>query len=211
MINRMLEGFMTEFGEFFKRQYAILPKNLKDLVKFSVFSVARQVGPEPLGWLENGCIVSEEAIFKYSLASMMVLMNEINGANKRILNFHPFISEGLMGMIYLFQIPLKEARGGAFDAAVLVMARYEDRTVLYQFHNPLERIFSITADEFVKEFHTNFPDDIHRSLMKNERAPFEMTLRNLNSRLQTISIGFKQPVDVKNEMLVSIKKLSELI
>ena len=210
-IHRVLEIFMNEFAMALSNRYAVLPNSILDLIKFGIFSVARQAGPEPIGWLARDYELDEKAVFKYSLSSMMVLMNEVEGAKHRILNFHPFIGDKLLGMIFLFQIPLGEARGGAFDATILVTADFEDRAIIYQHHNELERVFTVTADEFISTFQGKFGKDIQYNIQRADREPFNRILEQLNSRLNSISIGYRPPKDIKLDMMNSISKLSKLL
>ena len=106
LISSVLEKFHDRFFEQFSERYQKVPKSLKDFVEFSILTVTRQAGPEPFSWDIKDNKITEERIFKYSISSMMLLMDEINGANKRVLNFHPYVSEEMLGIVFLFQIPL---------------------------------------------------------------------------------------------------------
>jgi hypothetical protein len=211
IVENMLEGFIDTFQKKLDAKYKSLPKTLADLFKFAIFSSARKLGPEPLGWWEKSPELSDESIFKYSLSSMMMLVNEVEGAKHRYVNFHPFISNKLIGIIFLFQIPLEKARGGAFDSAILIMANYDDRSILYQNHKPLEKICSLTADELTQLFYATFGDDIHRNITKSEKSKFAKLLKNLYERLNSVPIQQKSSEDVKKEMQDSMDLLKKLL
>jgi hypothetical protein len=212
VLQRMFDQFTLVYEEKLKARYQILPKSLDDLMSFSIFSTARQAGPEPIAWdTVKNASVTEEMIWKYSMSGMMVLMNEVKGAVSRVLNFHPLITENKLMMIYLFQIPMPNARGGAFDSAIITMVNYEDRAILYKFHSQIEHIFSLTADDLTQEFQNQLSNDIQGPL-KNRNA-FHSLVKTLSGRFKAIPLTdlSDKKENLKNEMLDSIKQLTKLI
>lgn len=212
VLKRMFDQFSLVFEEKLKARYQILPKSLNDLMIFSIFSAARQAGPEPIAWdtRKDGSI-TDEMIWKYAMSGMMVLMNEVKGAVTRVLNFHPLITENKLLMIYLFQIPLPGARGGAFDSAIITMVKYEDRAILYKFHTQIEHIYSLTADELTHEFQNQMANDIQAPI--NNRDAFHAIVNTLAGRFNAIPLTdlSEKKENLRNEMLDSIKQLTKLI
>ena len=210
VVSRFLERLSRKYRWQIEQQYKKLPNSLEPFIKFVIFSVARKMGPEPVAWVIKDENVSEDKIFTYSVSSMMLLINELSGAHKRVLNFHPFISDDLLGAIFLFQIPFEEARGGAFDSSIMLGVDYGIRALLYQKHYDLERIMSISGDELVNVFIENFSDDIHKPINLSIRQKFVPYLNRLLLRINSIPITFHSD-DIKEEMKDSIKALKELL
>ena len=209
-VSSILNRFYERYHEKLDELYETMPNSLKEYLNFSIFSVARNAGPEPFAWQNISKEVGEDKIFKYSITSMMLLMDEIGGAKRRILNFHPYVHDQLLGVIYLFQIPMEEARGSAFDCSLVVAVDYNERAFLYQLHYELEKIFSITADEITEHFIDYFKEDPQRPLNAEDRRKFTRFLEKLVRRLDSIPIKLKHE-DVKDEMLNSIRSLSDML
>ncbi len=209
-VNRILEIFNARFGAFFKTQYSDIPTTVGRLMNFGLVAIARQHGPEPFGWYSPEDLISEKELSEYAVTSMMVLMNERQGANSRVLNFHPFISENRLGLIYLFQIPDQQARGGSFDAAFLLTTDYEYRTNLYPKHLELEMIFSEFADEFVTGFSEKFGMKSNRPITGEDRDDFNFLMSNLFYRLNSVRMGIIPEHRLKHEMQNAIRKLDEV-
>lgn len=182
----MFEVFFTKFSEKLALKYPITYENsLAELVKFSIFSVARRSGPEPIGWWEN---IDSDIIFKYSTASLLLLIDEIKGATRRTLNFHPFIADRTLGVIYLFQIKNDLARGNSFDATILVITDYQYRDILYKIHSELEKILSKTADTLIKAFNTELSENVEAPITDSNREPFRQILKKMHLQMKTIPL-----------------------
>lgn len=185
IILSMFELFSAQFTEKLALEYPKTYENsLGAISKFSIFSVARQTGPEPIGWWEN---LDYEIIFKYSTTSLLLLVNEVRGATHRTLNFHPFIADQYLGIIFLFQIDrLKDIRGKAFDASILIMTDYQFRNTIYKMHNILEKILNETSDKLINVFISEFKDDGEAPI--SNREPFRKVLQEMHKKLKTIPL-----------------------
>ncbi len=180
-IQKFQEALLLEYPDIINRDFS-----LGNIIKFSIFSVARQNGPEAFSWWEN---VDPDIIFKYSTSSLLLLMNELEGASRRTLNFHPFISENYFGIIFLFQIPAKGARGEAFDSTILVMSDYKYRNVFYQLHDELEQVFNEIANDIIITFQDQFKDDVQGPITDEMRDNFNLVLKKMHNKLEKYSIN----------------------
>ena len=207
---QMLEAFIRNFGTRLNERYVSLPKTFNELVKFNIFALARQAGPEPIAWnMQNGTQLSQDQIWKYAMSGMMMLINEVEGAKHTVLNYHSFIHEGYLGIIYLFHIPLAQARGGAFDAAIMTMINYEDRTLVYENHDMLERIYCVTGEDFISKFQELYSENIQAKI--ENRDPFFEIIAHLQERLGSISFVAKKAEVVKSEMMDSLRELGKIL
>ncbi len=186
IILSMFELFSAKYSEQLAQEYPRTFENsLGSLAKFSIFSAARKLGPEPIGWWED---IDYDIIFKYSTASLLLLVNEVRGATHRTLNFHPFIADQYLGIVFLFQIEnLKEARGKAFDASILIMTDYQFRNTIYKMHTVLEKILNETSDKLIDAFKSEFDDD-YEAFVSN-RKPFRQILQEMHKKLKTIPLN----------------------
>ncbi len=181
----MFELFSAQFAEKLALEYPRTFENsLGSISKFSIFSVARQAGPEPIGWWEN---LDYEIIFKYSTSSLLLLVNEVRGATHRTLNFHPFIADQYLGIIFLFQIENLKEPGKTFDASILVMTDYQFRNTIYKMHNILEKILNETANQLIEVFTSEFKDDSEAPII--DREPFRKILQKMHIKLKTIQLN----------------------
>jgi len=186
IILSMFELFSAQFAEKLALEYPrTFEKSLGSIAKFSIFSVARQAGPEPIGWWEN---LDYEIIFKYSTSSLLLLVNEVRGATHRTLNFHPFIADQYLGIIFLFQIENLKEPGKTFDASILIMTDYQFRNQMYKMHSILEKILNETANQLIETFISEFKDDSEAPVLNRE--PFRVILQKLHKKLKTIPLKF---------------------
>jgi len=186
IILSMFELFAAQFTEKLALEYPrTFDKSLGSIAKFSIFSVARQAGPEPIGWWEN---LDYEIIFKYSTSSLLLLVNEVRGATHRTLNFHPFIADQYLGIIFLFQIEDLKEPGKAFDASILIMTDYQFRNQMYKMHTILEKILNESANKLIEAFISEFKDDSEAPI--SNREPFRVILQKMHKKLKTIPLKF---------------------
>ena len=188
IVQTMFDVFSERFTLRLEQEYPVTTLDLYKLSKFSIFSLSRQAGPEPISWWEN---MDEDLVFKFSIASLLLLVNEINGASARTLNFHPFISDKYMSVILLFQIQVPEARGEAFDASILIMFDYQIRNILYKYNNQFEQILNDTADKMEAAFLAEYSSDIHAQITPDNRRKFALILKNMQLQLQQFVIDPK--------------------
>jgi len=185
IILSMFELFSAQFTEKLALEFPKTFENsLGSIAKFSIFSAARQAGPEPIGWWEN---LDYEIIFKYSTSSLLLLVNEVRGATHRTLNFHPFIADQYLGIIFLFQIENLKEQGKTFDATILIMTDYQFRNTIYKMHNVLEKILNETSDKLINTFISEFKDDSEAPILNRE--PFRKILQEMHKKLKTIPLS----------------------
>ena len=184
IILSMFELFSAQFTERLALEFPKTFENsLGSIAKFSIFSAARQAGPEPIGWWEN---LDYEIIFKYSTTSLLLLVNEVRGATHRTLNFHPFIADQYLGIIFLFQIENLKEKGKTFDATILIMTDYQFRNTIYKMHTVLETILNETSDKLINTFISEFKDDSEAPILNRE--PFRKILQEMHKKLKTIPL-----------------------
>ncbi len=189
VVQTMFDVFSERFSMALDQEYPVTDLDLQKLSKFSIFSLSRQAGPEPISWWEN---IDEDIVFKYSIASLLLLVNEINGASARTLNFHPFITDKYMSVILLFQIQVPEARGEAFDASVLIMFDYNIRNILYGYNNEFEQILNDAADKLEKIFLSDYGSNIHGQITSESRQKLALVLKDIQEQLQQFTIDPKK-------------------
>ena len=121
---------------------------------------------------------------------MLLLVNEVRGATHRTLNFHPFITDQYLGIIFLFQIEdLMGARGKAFDASITIMTDYQFRNTIYKLHSVLEEILNETSNKLIEAFKSEFKDDCEKFV--SNRKPFRQILQELHKKLKTIPLDLE--------------------
>jgi hypothetical protein len=207
-LSTLLEEFIQQFGEKLKKEYDSTPLNIAQLIKYSIFELAREMGPEPFGWMFSPGVpeLPDEKIWQLGITCMMVLMNQVEGAKKRVLSFHPFVETEEIACIYLFQIPITGVRGNGFDAAIILMGNYEDRAILYENHQQLETILSQTADDCIKAFLLKYQKDPQTSQL--DRTIFHKLLKKMHSKYSILPISLKNRSDLKANMQESVRKLT---
>jgi hypothetical protein len=207
----ILAEFMLRYGGELSIQYQIPPKNVGNLIKYAIFAVNRQVGPEPVAFVvnEGKPPLTEDRLWKLGITGMMTLINEVEGAKTRVLTFHPFIESGELGAIFLFQIPFAQARGGAFDAALILVLDYEDRALIYENHAQMERYLSNLADKCVNFFHKHMINDIHASI--ENREELNGYLSELLKKLRHLKIAMRNTSNLEKSMIESLQDLNAIL
>lgn len=207
-LSEVLDIFYHSFGDKLKKEFDSTPLNLAQLVNYSIFEISREIGPEPLGWKFNHGVpeLPEEKLWQIGITCMMVLMNQVEGARKRVLSFHPLIETEEIACIYLFQIPLEGVRGNGFDAAIILMGNYEDRAILYENHKQIENILSNTADDCIRTFLCCYKSEPQSSHI--DRSFFHKILGKTFSKLSILPITVKEANNLKVDMQESVRKLT---
>ncbi len=141
LFSKLYENYSAKFNVLYQSP----PKNVKDISKALLFSMALAEGPEPISWVPPS--FPEDQALDYCLKSMLTLAGEFDGAAQNVLAFRPFIKAGILGVIFLFDIPDAKARGHAFDSALILLVEYRDRALIYEINQKLEKIFARSARE----------------------------------------------------------------
>ena len=204
IIEELFEDITTKYSEILAKKYSGTSQTLNDLISTIIFGTARQMGPEPIAAVTKKTL-EEDKLDRLTMAAMMVLTGELGGAKKRLINFHPFISHNLFGIIYLFQIPLEKARGYAFDSALILLTELENRAIVYNFHNELEKMLSKFADAIVEEFIKQASEDIHGPLPDLEE--FQKILGRIFLKLDKLIVDAKTSEETQVEMLDALRSL----
>ncbi|UYP48112.1 hypothetical protein NEF87_004397 [Candidatus Lokiarchaeum ossiferum] len=191
VVQTMFDVFCERYALRLDQEFPALELDLQTLSKFTIFSLSRQAGPEPIGWWEN---IDEDIVFKYSTSSLLLLLNEIDGASARTLNFHPFISDKYMSVIFLFQVQAPEARGEAFDASILIMFDYSIRNILYKYNDQFEQILNETADKLAATFIADYAENIQAPIRPESRKKFALILKGVQNQLKQFKID---PTEIK--------------
>ncbi|MHA1340637.1 MAG: hypothetical protein ACTSRZ_10905 [Promethearchaeota archaeon] len=205
----IIEGLFYELDERYsikiKKEYSELPKTLKSIVKYIVFSMARSMGPAPLYWIPQS--LNEKDAFKIAMKSLLILSGEINGANrKKMLAFQPLPEMDGLNICYIFQIPFNNARGGFFDSSISVICAYEDRAVVYQNYSNIENILSKGANRLTKTFISNANET---GEFINEKI-FDNILKEILDDFDSIPLNITKSAIVKDEMMRSLQELKEI-
>ncbi len=112
-----------------------IPKSFNSNIKGIIFSMSTARGPEPICWRSE---LNEGDIYNISMKAMLTLTGELDGAKEKVISFQPFIQYDALGIIFLFQIPFKTARGNAYDSCITILANYSDRAIIYEKNRELE-------------------------------------------------------------------------
>lgn len=166
-----LQDFTTRFAARLMEQFAEPPTTLKDITRAVVFSVMRDQGPEPICWHPRD--FAHDLTLDVSMKSLLLLVGELEGAQKEVLSHRPFIKQDALGLIYLFELPDARARGGAFDCTITILLDYAHRGIVYEKSLEIETLcrgFARTVREFglpaFEQDKTRHIADFHQRLLK---------------------------------------------
>jgi hypothetical protein len=207
-MEKLFQTFQTRYGLILAKKYSTDSLSLSEIFDLAIFSCARKMGPEPIAYVNKNKAIPEDRIYAISMASLMVLVGEYEGAKERILTFHPFIKDKRLGVIYLFQIPIQEARGNAFDAAILLMTDLANRAHCYNFHIVLERFMGLCADKLTEELQKQLKNvDVNDPVP--DKAKFEDILKVLLKDLDAVLVESKSTEETQADMLEALNSLKE--
>ncbi len=191
LFSKLYENYAEKFNAF----YQSLPKVLGDISKALIFSMALAEGPEPIVWVPS--TIPEEQILDYALKSMLTLAGEWEGAVQNVVAYRPFIKAGILGVIYLFDIQDANARGHAYDAALILLIDYRDRALIYEINQKLESIFNRGATQL-------------RSIWQDKKAS-KALLETMRESLKAIPLKVSAlGENIKEQMLSSIQDLRKI-
>ncbi len=201
-----LERLQGECGQTLSEVYEALPVDFGDLITNHLFAMVRASGPEPIASLniKPDCEFCEEERWKYSMTSLMLFVNQ-NKTKRNVLTFHPFIDEKQLGIVFLFQINLEGARGGAYDASILTLFDYNHRHIAYRFEAKLELIYHKYSKRLASAFIENYSRDIDAPIEK--QADFVQVLKSLHKELEEISLEPTSPEHLRDIMIGSLTEI----
>ncbi|MBN2154353.1 MAG: hypothetical protein JW839_23055 [Candidatus Lokiarchaeota archaeon] len=107
-----------------------VPKTFKDITRYLVIAQALSAGPEPVAFYPED--IPPDVSMKIAVKSMLMLTAEKQGAIRGIPATIPFIEYQGMAVIYLFDVPNKQARGGAYDSCISILVDESYRPAIYE-------------------------------------------------------------------------------
>ncbi len=183
------------YAEKFNALYQNLPKTVGEISKALIFAMALSEGPEPIVWVPP--TIPEDQILDFALRSMLTLAGEWEGASQEVVAYRPFIKAGILGVIYLFDIPDTKARGNAYDSALILLIDYRDRALIYEINQKLEAIFERGANQLKTIWRDK---KASRALLETMRESIKILPLNVSALGENI----------KEQMLSSIQNLRKI-
>lgn len=175
-------------------KYDSIPPMKEINVNLVLFSMGLEEGPTPIAHLPK--VYDDEKLFKVCMKSMLLLSVELEGANKEMVSFQPYVELNSLGIVYLFQIEDKNARGEAYDSAITILVDYADRAIIYENYALIEDTLKNTVKKLKREYYST----------KNYASILEI----LHHKLTKINFETVQSEDLQDEMQQEIKKLAKL-
>ncbi len=163
-------------------------------INLILFSMALEEGPTPVYCLPEN--YDKEKLLKVSMKGLLLLSVESDGAKKDMVSFQPYIDLDSLGIVYVYQIEDKNARGGAYDSALTILVDYKYRAIVYENYNDIERILNETKKKVIYEFYSG----------KDYKNP----LKYLEQHLAILDFTTIREEDIRSEMMQTIKELAKL-
>ncbi|MHA1846694.1 MAG: hypothetical protein ACTSXU_03535 [Promethearchaeota archaeon] len=126
----LLYKLFKHYSKDLDKSFHEVPDSFKKIVKYIVISQGLEMGPEPVAVYPDD--MPSEIKLKISMKSMLLLTAEREGAVRGIPATLPFIEYYAMGVIFLFDIPNREARGGAYDTCISILVDESYRPAIYE-------------------------------------------------------------------------------
>lgn len=203
-IEPLFSDINAKFALKLARNYVRSSKTFRNIIKGLVFSMARSAGPAPLYWIPKD--LDEKDAFLVSMKTLLNLTGELEGAHKEMLSFQPFIQYNALGIVYLFQVPFQSARGYAYDSSITLLVDYNERAIIYEKHNDIEKIlkgFSINLTNI-------FQKNVDETGEKIDHKVFSTEFENFLQNIDVINLEMDKSTKVMEEMLRSIKDLKKI-
>ncbi|MBD3188457.1 hypothetical protein GF325_16620 [Candidatus Bathyarchaeota archaeon] len=121
-----------------------VPDSFRKITKYLVISQGLAMGPEPVAWYPDD--IPDNIRMKIAMKSMLMLTAEREGAIRGIPATIPFIEYYAMGVIFLFDTPHTDARGGAYDSCISILVDESYRPAIYENMFSLENLCIDAAD-----------------------------------------------------------------
>ncbi len=191
LFSKLFENYSEKLNAFYQNP----PKNVGDISKALLFAMALAEGPEPIAWVPPS--FPHDQVLDYAIKSMLTLAGEWEGAFQNVVAYRPFIKAGILGVIFLFDIPDAKARGHAYDAALILLIDYRDRALIYEISQKLEATFILGATQL-------------KSIWKDKKA-VRTLLENIIASFKTIPLKLTALGEtIKEQMLLSIQDLRKI-
>ncbi|MBD3353890.1 MAG: hypothetical protein GF364_20575 [Candidatus Lokiarchaeota archaeon] len=203
-IEPLLLNLFEKYNLKINRAYSELPKSFGSIIKSVIFSMSRAAGPQPVTWYPPD--FDESEAFKISMKAMLNLANEVDGASKEMLAFQPFIQYDALGIVYLFQIPFENARGNAYDSCITILADYNERAIIYEKNQELERILAKTS----QMLRTKFLENVDETGENIDSDLLQPTVSKFVDSLENLSLVISKSDKIMFEMMDSINKLKHV-
>jgi hypothetical protein len=200
---------MQQYRDALEEKFSNTPLNIADLVKSYLFSMNRVNGPEAIASFVPSTGQSMEMVdeFKLSMNSLMILSNQTMAQNRDILTFLPLLETNDLGLVFIFKIPLCDARGGAYDSSIMAIVDYEYRDIVYRYSNRLERVFKHISEDFKSTFQNLFGGKIDEPV--EDRTPFLKLIEQLHGMLTYISIKPISSEPLKDSMVDAVTEFQK--
>jgi hypothetical protein len=148
------EKVTAQLMEIFKRYakrldilFHEVPNTFKKITRYLIIAQALAAGPEPVATYPDE--IPADISMKLAVKSMLMLTAEKQGAIRGIPATIPFIEYQGMAVIYLFEVPNKGARGGAYDSCIVILVDESYRPAIYENMYAIENA-CVEASEMVK-------------------------------------------------------------
>ncbi|OLS14140.1 MAG: hypothetical protein RBG13Loki_2318 [Promethearchaeota archaeon CR_4] len=191
LFSKLYENYSEQFNALYQK----LPKTLGDISKVLIFAMALDAGPEPITWEPS--TLPEQEMLEYATKSMLTLAGEWSGATQNVVAYRPFIKEGFLGIIFLFDIPYVNARGHAYDSALILIVDYKHRAFVYEINQKIEDIFSRGVKQLIPAW--------------QDRKTCKKIVGNLMQSLQSLPLRVSAlGENIKDQMLSSMQDLRKI-
>jgi hypothetical protein len=142
----LLDVFM-KFGARLDKIYHDAPVSFDMITRYVIISQGLEMGPEPVAIFPPD--IPQDVRMKIALKSMLLLTAEREGAIRGIPATIPFIEFHAMGVIFLFDVPDENARGGAYDSCISILVDESYRPAIYENMFELETV-CIEGSEMIR-------------------------------------------------------------
>ena len=203
VLDRLIDDIKRRFIIKIEKEFANLPNAVTSIVNHIILAIARDAGPEPI-LIPDG--LNEAEAFRITMKAMLNLTGEIEGASKAMMSTMPFSQFNALGIVYLYQIPYKKARGEAYDASIILLVDYKDRAIVYEKHDKFEKVFEEAVSLMIEIFNENI--DENGKWIKKER--FNEVTNFINNYLDKIPLRISNSEEIKSEMMNFMKDLNHL-
>jgi len=127
-----------EYSKTCELTYTEVPRSLKDIMKGIIFSTTAGIKPEPVAWVPDKLFT--ENSFNFSLISTILLSVEMEDAFSGMVLPRPFMKQGLLGLLYLFEISSNVSRVEPLDCGFVILVDISNRAAVYDIIMQIEGI-----------------------------------------------------------------------
>jgi hypothetical protein len=179
------------------------PLTLRSIVNQTVFSVSLSTGPQPVAWLPKD--IEELILLNITMKSMLNLSGELDGAYKRMMSTQPFPQYNSLAVIYLFQIPNFEARGGAYDCSITFLVDYGNRAMIYEKFGEIEILMNESSQIILNECKNDYQFEL-----KGDNEFIFGIVKQFTEKLEKIRLEIPKNDKLRVEMVKAIREINDL-